>query len=80
MSHTSHYHRHCAIEAALTRAVCLFATGLANICHQNDLPLIVDEAHGSHFVFDSAFPQVRFLMLHCTGLPAQYGLSRTGMT
>ncbi|KAL3145890.1 hypothetical protein ABBQ38_015259 [Trebouxia sp. C0009 RCD-2024] len=31
--------------------------GLAQICHRFDALLIVDEAHGSHLVFDPAFPQ-----------------------
>ena len=36
-----------------------FTTGLADfarIAHHSDVPLIVDEAHGSHFVFHSDFP------------------------
>ena len=28
------------------------------------MPLIVDEAHGSHFAFDPAFPQVLLTLLH----------------
>jgi len=32
--------------------------GLAEVCHESNVPLIVDEAHGSHFAFHSAFPQV----------------------
>ena len=55
--HVSCY-RHCAIVAALKCALRLVATGLAHVCHQNGVPLIVDEAHGSHFAFDLAFPQV----------------------
>ncbi|KAL3155894.1 hypothetical protein ABBQ32_012894 [Trebouxia sp. C0010 RCD-2024] len=31
--------------------------GLAQVCHRFDASLIVDEAHGSHLVFDPAFPQ-----------------------
>ena len=33
-------------------------TGLADVCHCYGVPLIVDEAHGSHFAFDPEFPQV----------------------
>ncbi len=32
---------------------------LADICHEHGVPLIVDEAHGAHFAFHEAFPQVR---------------------
>ncbi|KAL0037016.1 hypothetical protein WJX77_009443 [Trebouxia sp. C0004] len=37
--------------------VCSDISGLAEVCHISNVPLIVDEAHGSHFAFDSAFPQ-----------------------
>ncbi len=29
---------------------------IASICHENKIPLIVDQAHGAHFKFDRAFP------------------------
>ena len=38
--------------------ICAFSTGLADVCHSYGVPLIVDEAHGSHFAFDPDFPQV----------------------
>ncbi|KAA6423748.1 MAG: hypothetical protein FRX49_06319, partial [Trebouxia sp. A1-2] len=37
--------------------VCSDISGLTDVCHKSHVPLIVDEAHGSHFAFDSAFPQ-----------------------
>lgn len=39
-------------------------TGLTRICHQYGVPLIVDEAHGSHLAFHSAFPQVIVFTQH----------------
>ena len=30
--------------------------GISDVLHQYDIPLIVDEAHGAHFVFDKYFP------------------------
>ncbi len=30
---------------------------LSNICHGYDVPLIVDEAHGAHFIFSNRFPK-----------------------
>ena len=30
--------------------------GIAEICHEAGVPLIVDEAHGAHFIFHSYFP------------------------
>ena len=32
-------------------------TGLANLCHEHNVPLIVDEAHGGHFGMDPSFPK-----------------------
>ena len=29
---------------------------IADICHQNEIPLIVDESHGGHFAFSERFP------------------------
>lgn len=43
-------------------AACLLAAGLAQICHRFEASLIVDEAHGSHFVFHPEFPQVIYIM------------------
>ena len=37
--------------------------GLAAVCHEHRIPLIVDEAHGGHFAFAEQFPQV----LACVG-------------
>lgn len=31
--------------------------GIAAVCHANDVPLIVDEAHGAHLGFGSGFPE-----------------------
>jgi hypothetical protein len=42
----------------LCRRTRLCCAGLAEVCHKSNVPLIVDEAHGSHFAFDSTFPQV----------------------
>lgn len=36
--------------------VCSDIVTIANLIHQYDLPLIVDEAHGAHFQFHSALP------------------------
>jgi arginine/lysine/ornithine decarboxylase len=36
--------------------VCSDVVTIANLTHQYDLPLIVDEAHGAHFQFHSALP------------------------
>lgn len=36
--------------------VCL--AGLAMLCHEKGVPLLVDEAHGGHFAFAEQFPQV----------------------
>eukprot|EP00891_Asterochloris_glomerata_P003714 jgi/Astpho2/3714/fgenesh1_pg.00060_%23_31_t len=36
---------------------CSNAAGIAEVCHRWQVPLIVDEAHGSHFCFHQAFPQ-----------------------
>ena len=41
--------------------------GLAALCHEHHIPLIVDEAHGGHFAFAEQFPQVRA----CVGLFCQ---------
>ena len=30
------------------------------VAEWHNIPLIVDEAHGSHFAFDPAFPEVAF--------------------
>ncbi|MBR0085328.1 MAG: aminotransferase class I/II-fold pyridoxal phosphate-dependent enzyme, partial [Lachnospiraceae bacterium] len=30
--------------------------GIAEVCHERDIPLIVDEAHGAHFAFSNEFP------------------------
>lgn len=29
---------------------------IADLCHERNIPLLVDEAHGAHFAFDSRFP------------------------
>lgn len=40
-----------------TYAGCLSdVASLASVCHRHDLPLIVDEAHGAHFIPGSAMP------------------------
>ena len=31
--------------------------GIAHLLHQQNIPLIVDEAHGAHFIFGEAFPK-----------------------
>lgn len=31
--------------------------GIAAICHEKNIPLIVDEAHGAHFLFHERFPK-----------------------
>lgn len=31
--------------------------GIAQVLHQRNIPLIVDEAHGAHFIFEEAFPE-----------------------
>lgn len=46
---------HCLL---LQLSCLVFAAGLAGVCRSFGVPLIVDEAHGSHFAFDPAFPQV----------------------
>ncbi len=53
-------HHHSCLQTSELSAVVqhLCCAGLAEVCHKSNVPLIVDEAHGSHFVFDSAFPQV----------------------
>ncbi|MDJ1185841.1 aminotransferase class I/II-fold pyridoxal phosphate-dependent enzyme [Roseofilum casamattae] len=38
------------------QGVCGDVRAIADICHQHDLPLIVDEAHGPHFHFHSELP------------------------
>ena len=38
------------------QGVCGDVRAIAEICHQHDLPLIVDEAHGPHFHFHSELP------------------------
>ena len=43
------------------------AAGIAEVCHQWQVPLIVDEAHGSHFCFHQAFPQVHVYSMFCKG-------------
>ena len=48
-------------EAASQQAWQISFAGLADVCHQFGTTLIVDEAHGSHFAFHSAFPQVTAL-------------------
>lgn len=53
-------------------------TGLAQICHRYEVPLIVDEAHGSHLAFHPAFPQVIWLtMWSCAVLEQQIFLQDT---
>lgn len=36
--------------------VCGDITTIAQLCHHRGIPLLVDEAHGAHFAFHSAFP------------------------
>ena len=31
--------------------------GISDVLHQYDIPLIVDEAHGAHFIYHEAFPE-----------------------
>ena len=31
--------------------------GISEVLHRNNIPLIVDEAHGAHFIYHEAFPQ-----------------------
>ena len=31
--------------------------GISDVLHQNKIPLIVDEAHGAHFIYHEAFPK-----------------------
>lgn len=51
----------------------IFSTGLAKVCHDFGAPLIVDEAHGSHLAFHSAFPEVLFLAkLHRLELSSEH--------
>ena len=42
----------------------LGCTGIATVSHEAGAVLIVDEAHGSHFVFHDAFPQVKATLLN----------------
>ena len=37
--------------------VCSDIKELARICHEHDMPLIVDEAHGAHLYFSGSFPK-----------------------
>lgn len=37
--------------------VCLDVKNIADMCHARNVPLLVDEAHGAHFVSDSRFPE-----------------------
>lgn len=36
--------------------ICSDVKGIADMCHAINIPLLVDEAHGAHFVADSRFP------------------------
>ena len=49
------------------------AAGIAEVCHRWQVPLIVDEAHGSHFCFHQAFPQVHVHSMYsgCRGQSQQ---------
>jgi len=38
------------------KGICSDIKSIANICHENDIILIVDEAHGSHFAFSEKLP------------------------
>ena len=31
--------------------------GISDVLHRNNIPLIVDEAHGAHFIYHEAFPE-----------------------
>lgn len=37
--------------------ICSLIRDLAQVCHAQDIPLIIDEAHGAHFRFHSKLPQ-----------------------
>lgn len=45
------------ITSPTYEGVCSDITALAEICHRHGARLLVDEAHGAHFPFDSAFPK-----------------------
>ena len=52
------------------------AAGIAEVCHRWQVPLIVDEAHGSHFCFHQAFPQVHVYSMFCKGGCTEQSLQR----
>lgn len=37
--------------------ICADAASLAEICHARNIPLLVDEAHGAHFIADERLPE-----------------------
>ncbi|MGN0107704.1 MAG: aminotransferase class I/II-fold pyridoxal phosphate-dependent enzyme [Hominilimicola sp.] len=37
--------------------ICSDIKKIAEECHENNIPLLVDEAHGAHFIADSRFPE-----------------------
>ena len=37
--------------------LCALLPGLARVCHNDSIPLIVDEAHGGHFGHHTGFPK-----------------------
>ena len=37
--------------------ICSDISGMAEICHERGIPLIVDQAHGAHFPFSAYFPE-----------------------
>ena len=45
----------------------VYHAGLATLCHEHHIPLIVDEAHGGHFAFAEQFPQVLACVVSFTG-------------
>ena len=44
-------------DTVLSIADVIQLTGLASLCHEQNVPLIVDEAHGGHFGMDPHFPK-----------------------
>jgi arginine decarboxylase len=41
---------------------CSDVAAIANICHQHDIPLLVDEAHGAHLAFHADLPPAALAM------------------